>query len=92
MAWNICWKSIKDGGVGLKSLNTFNAATNLHMCWNLLNGNNGWFAMFSARVRRNDRIINYSIKSSIWSSIKDSFGTVKENIQWLIGNEKKTYG
>lgn len=59
------------------------------MCWKFLKDDNSWSNVLDARVRRNQGLIKYSIKSSIWSSIKEYFETVMDNTQWLIGNGKK---
>ncbi|KAI5443884.1 hypothetical protein KIW84_012503 [Lathyrus oleraceus] len=90
VAWKTCCKYLKEGGLGLKSLKTFNGASNLHLCWKLFQDNNIWSSLFASMVRRNNRVIKHSIKSSLWSSIKDNFGIVKDNTHWLIGTGKLT--
>ncbi|XP_058783003.1 uncharacterized protein LOC131657648 [Vicia villosa] len=45
-----------------------------------------WSNLLKARVKRNGRIIKYSIKSSIWHEIQEAHGTVMENCMWSIGN------
>lgn len=36
VAWENCGKGVKKEGLGLKSISSFNAATNLHLCWNFV--------------------------------------------------------
>lgn len=49
-----------------------------------------WSQVLAARVRRNHRAITYSIKSSIWSSVKAHFSSIRDNTQYLIGNGRNT--
>lgn len=37
-------------------------------------------------VKRNNKLISYHIKSSIWTSIKEYDNLVLDNSKWLIGN------
>ncbi|XP_058756625.1 uncharacterized protein LOC131629842 [Vicia villosa] len=90
VSWKICCKDLKEGGLGIKSLRNFNSASNALLCWNFLRNKQDWAMLLAARVRRNNNFINYSISSSIWSSIKGSVNTVLENSQWVIGNGKST--
>ncbi|CAI8601165.1 unnamed protein product [Vicia faba] len=63
--WKICCKNLKEGGLGIKSVKTFNDAANLHLCWRFLKDSKGRSKVLAARVRRNNHNIKYSIKSSI---------------------------
>lgn len=40
-------------------------------------------------MKRNNSIISYNIKSSIWTSIRESYIVVLENTTWIIGNGSK---
>lgn len=64
----------------------FNSATNLNLCWNLVKGNQEWTTLLTSRIKRNNKLISYHIKSSIWTSIKDFYNKVLENTKWIIGN------
>lgn len=86
VAWKKCCKSLKEGGLGIKSLKSFNEAKNLHLCWNFFNQNHGWSKLLASRVLRNRSTIAYRLKSSIWSSVRSCFDTILENTQWIIGN------
>lgn len=70
VAWDTCCKGQNEWGLGIRSLKTFNVASNLHMCWNLCLENKSWSQLLASRVVRNHRAITHSIKSSIWSSCK----------------------
>lgn len=62
---DICCKRLREGGLGIKSIKDFNATSKLHLCWNFLNGGCSWSNVLTARVRRSQGIIKYTIKSSI---------------------------
>ncbi|XP_058783349.1 uncharacterized protein LOC131658030 [Vicia villosa] len=52
-----------------------------------------WSKLLSERVRRNGKFIKYSIKSSIWSGIREAYDLVSENYILIVGNGNKTpYG
>lgn len=38
---------------------------------------------------RNNKLIKYSIKSSLWCGIKEHYGTILENCIWSVGNGQK---
>lgn len=38
LAWKTYCKRKNEGGIGLRSLKTFNEAFNMHICWNLFQG------------------------------------------------------
>jgi hypothetical protein len=86
----ISWKKIcrpfSQGGLNLKSLIKLNKATNLRLCWNLLNSQCSWAMLLKDRVLRGRKTIQYHIYSSIWSSIKDEFDVIMNNSAWIMGN------
>ncbi|XP_058783255.1 uncharacterized protein LOC131657925 [Vicia villosa] len=84
--WKTCCTGYKEGGLGLKSIKIFNDATCLTLGWSFLQNQHSWASVLAARVRRKNRFINYSIKSSIWSSIKGNLSMITDNCQWLIGD------
>lgn len=88
-AWKKCCTKINEGGLGLISLKHYNTATNIHLCWEFLNTKQSWDALLTARVKRNNKLINYSIKSSLWKSFKEVYDTVMDNYVWIIGNGRK---
>lgn len=90
VTWKTCCKSLKEGKLGLKSLKTFNEASNLHLCWKFCQDNNNWPILIAFRVRWNNIIINHTIKSSLWSNIKACFGIINDNSHWLIDNGNLT--
>ncbi|XP_058749874.1 uncharacterized protein LOC131622872 [Vicia villosa] len=86
VAWKSCCKKINEGGLGIISLKAYNTASNMNLCWKFLNNTQSWCTLLKARVKRNGRVIKYSIKSSIWIGIKDVHQTVLDNCSWIIGN------
>lgn len=67
----------------------YNTATNMMLCWNFINNNQSWSNVLKARVDRNGKLINYSIRSSIWHGINEAYGTVVDQCMWTIGNGQK---
>lgn len=86
VSWKTCYKSLKEGGLGLKPLKIFNVSSNMHICWKFFQAQDSGSSLLASKVKRNNKFIKYSIKYSIWSNIKDSFAIVKENTQLLNGN------
>ncbi|XP_058734177.1 uncharacterized protein LOC131605902 [Vicia villosa] len=86
VAWRSCCRKINEGGLGIISISAFNSATNLQLCWKFANNNQAWSQLLNARVRKNSRLIKYSIKSSIWTGIKVYYADVIENCIWSLGN------
>jgi hypothetical protein len=84
------WKKIclpfVQGGLNLRSLSNLNKATNLKLCWSLMTSNSAWARLLKERVFRSHKVIHHHIYSSLWSSIKEEFGTILDNSIWLIGN------
>lgn len=86
VAWHKCCRHFDEGGLAIRSLLTLNEASNLKRCWDMTNSKDQWAALIRQRVMRDDKHINYAIYSSLWSSMKGSFGDVKENSTWVFGN------
>jgi hypothetical protein len=42
VAWKKVCKSLSEGGLGMRSLRTLNEASNLKLCWDLLNSQDQW--------------------------------------------------
>lgn len=89
VAWSKYCSKNSEGRLGLLSLKHYNKATNLYLCWKLLNRRHPWSSFLAARVLRNGKMINYAIKSSLWKCLKDWHDTVLEHSTWIIGNGKK---
>ncbi|XP_058749517.1 uncharacterized protein LOC131622496 [Vicia villosa] len=89
VSWKKCCKKTTKGGLEIISLKQYNKATNLYSCWQFLNNNSDWYKVLAARVLRQGRMINYSIKSSLWKGFKDHFNMIKDNTVWILGNGKK---
>ncbi|XP_058742694.1 uncharacterized protein LOC131615239 [Vicia villosa] len=89
VAWKHCCNRVKEGGLGLRSLADINSASNLLLCWNFVEGKQCWSSLLASRVKRGNNFISYHIKSSIWSSIKDSHKHVMENSKWILGDGSK---
>ncbi|GAU22700.1 hypothetical protein TSUD_138230 [Trifolium subterraneum] len=85
-SWKKLCRPLSQGGLNLKSLTNLNKATNLNLCWTILNSNNSWAKLIRDRVIRNRKIIQHHIFSSIWSSVKDEFEIIMDNSVWLLGN------
>jgi len=87
----VAWKKIctgyDEGGLGLKSLICMNEATNLKMCWNILQSDEQWANIIRFRVIRDDKCIKHHLSSSIWSGVKSEFQIIKDNC-WLVGDGK----
>ena len=79
----------EEGGLGTKSLICLNEASNLKMCWNLLQSDEQWAIILRNRVLRNGGHIRHHIFSSIWSSIKMEYQNIMDNSTWLVGDGKK---
>jgi hypothetical protein len=86
----VSWKKMclpySQGGLNLRSLSKLNSATNLKLCWTLINSQSSWASLLRDRVLRSRRTINHHIYSSLWSSIKNEFPTIMDNSAWLLGD------
>lgn len=85
VSWKKLCRPTAQGGLNLRYLQSLNAATNLSLCWNLLNSDKSWAKMLKGRILRNGRVIQHHIYSSIWSSIKEEYTVICDNSTWLIG-------
>jgi hypothetical protein len=74
------------GGLNIRSLIHLNEASNLKLCWSLMNSPSTWAVLLRDRVLRNGKAIRYHIFSFIWSGIKDEFAVINDNFVWLLGN------
>lgn len=86
MAWKMLYRPFDEGGLGLKSLIKINEASNLKLCWNLLNSDEMWAVILKNRVLRYRRHIVHHVSSSIWSNVKSEYTTFHENSTCLLGN------
>jgi hypothetical protein len=86
VSWKKLCRPISQGGLNLRSLSSLNKASNLKLCWNLLNSHCSWARILKERVIRGRRVIQHHISSSIWSSIKEEFSVIADNSIWLLGN------
>jgi len=72
----ISWKKVcgnyDEGGLGIRSLVNLNQATNLKMCWDLMQSDEDWAILLRRRVLRNSTCIKHHIFSSIWSGVIQS--------------------
>jgi hypothetical protein len=89
VSWKKLCRPFSQGGLNLRSLSSLNKASNLKLCWNLLNSHCSWARILKERVIRGRRVIHHHISSSIWSSIKEEFSVIVDNSIWLLGNGKK---
>jgi hypothetical protein len=87
---SVSWKKMclpfSQGGLNLRSLSKLNSATNLKLCWSLINSQSSWASLLRDRVLRTRRTINHHIYSSLWSSIKNEFAVAMDNSAWLLGD------
>ncbi|WJX17562.1 hypothetical protein P8452_07464 [Trifolium repens] len=88
VSWKKICRPFSQGGLNIRSLTSLNAASNLKLCWNILNSDTSWAKLLRDRVLRNKRTIQHHIYSSIWSSAKDEFQTIMDNTSWLLGDGK----
>jgi hypothetical protein len=86
VAWKKVCRPLSEGGLGIRSLITLNEASNLKLCWDLLNSQEQWAILLKSRVIRGQSCITYHIFSSIWSGIKNEFNVVLENSSFILGN------
>ncbi|CAJ2678215.1 unnamed protein product [Trifolium pratense] len=89
VSWNKVCRPISEGGLGIRSMSSLNDATNLKLCWELINSEEHWALILKSRILRKGKPISHHIFSSIWSGIKDEFIFVVENSVWLIGKGEK---
>jgi mannosylglycoprotein endo-beta-mannosidase len=85
-SWKKICRPFSQGGLNLRSLTKLNTASNLKLCWTLLNSQSSWAVLLRDRVIRNRRHISHHIFSSIWSSVISEFDVIMDNSSWLLGN------
>jgi ribonuclease HI len=85
-SWKKVCRPLSQGGWNLRSLVSLNKASNLKLCWTLLNSQSSWAILLRDRVIRNKKPIRYHVFSSIWSSIKEEYDVIVDNSVWLVGN------
>jgi len=88
-AWKTICTPLEEGGLGIRSLSKLNEASNLKLCWKMLESDNHWASLFRSRVLRNNNFIGYHIFSSVWSGIKPQAFHVLNNSRWLLGDGQK---
>lgn len=79
VAWKKVCTNYDEGGLGTKSLVCLNEASNLKLCWNMLQSEEKWACILRNRILRRTGCINHHISSSIWCGIKAEFQTIKDN-------------
>jgi ribonuclease HI len=79
-------RPLSQGGLNVRSLINLNKASNLKLCWSLLNSDASWALLLRDRVVRKRRVILHHVFSSLWSSVKDEFNVIMNNSVWLLGN------
>jgi len=89
VAWKKLCRPSSQGGLNLRSLCSLNNATNLKLCWDLLNSDKAWAKLLKDRVLKHGKVIQYHIYSSLWSSIKEEYNVIQENSIWLMGKGDK---
>jgi len=86
VAWKKVCATFEEGGLNVRSLIALNEATNIKLCWDLLQSQEYWAQMIRSRVLRGNNCIRHHVFSSIWSSAKNEFNIIKDNSNWLVGN------
>jgi ribonuclease HI len=86
VSWKKMCRPMAQGGLNIRSLIHLNEASNLKLCWSLINSSSTWAVLLRDRVIRNGKAIRYHIFSSIWSGIKNEFAVINDNCVWLLGD------
>jgi hypothetical protein len=86
VSWKKTCRPFSQGGLNLRSLVKLNLASNLKLCWTLLNSNSSWAKILRDRVIRGREKIQHHIYSSLWCSMKEEFSVVMDNSTWLLGD------
>ena len=89
VAWKKVCSDYEEGGLGTKSLICLNEAYNLKLCLELMQKDEQWAIVLRSRMMRGSNCINHHIFSSIWSSVKNEFQTIKDNSTWWLGDGDK---
>jgi hypothetical protein len=85
-SWKKMCRPLSQGGLNLRYLISLNKASNLKLCWSLLNSDASWALLLRDIVFRKRRVIHHHVFSSLWSSIKDEYDVILDNSVWLLGN------
>lgn len=88
VAWKKVCTSYDEGGLDIRSLVTLNEASNLKICWDLMQSEEQWAHVLRSRVLISSNCINHHIFSSIWSGAKNEYNTLRDNSTWLVGDGK----
>lgn len=86
VAWKKVCSSYDEGGLGIRSLIKLNEATNLKMCWDLIQSKEDWAILLRSRVLRQSKCIKHHVFSSIWSGTKNEYQVIRDNSRWIVGN------
>jgi mannosylglycoprotein endo-beta-mannosidase len=86
VSWKKLCRPLSQGGLNIRSLTQLNEASNLRLCWCLLNSQATWAILLRDRVLKKGKAIRYHVFSSLWSGIKDEFAVINDNSVWLLGN------
>jgi ribonuclease HI len=86
VSWKKVCRPYSQGGLNIRSLKVLNSASNLKLCWNMLNSDLSWAQLLRDRVIRDRKSVQHHIYSSIWGSIKDEFPVIMNNSFWLLGD------
>ncbi|WJX12769.1 hypothetical protein P8452_03227 [Trifolium repens] len=86
ISWKKICKPLAQGGLNIRSLIHLNKASNLKLCWTMVNSQTPWALLLKDRVFKKGKAIQHHIFSSIWSSIKEEYSMIKDNAAWLVGN------
>jgi ribonuclease HI len=86
VSWKKVCRPVAQGGLNLRSLITLNKASNLKLCWSMINSHSAWAILLKDSVFKKGRVIKHHIYSSIWSGIKDELEVICDNSVWLVGD------
>ncbi|XP_058783502.1 uncharacterized protein LOC131658194 [Vicia villosa] len=86
VAWKLCCRSLKDGGLGIRSLRTLNDVADLRQCWTIYNGRDDWAQILKSRVFKRGKRVQYHVFSSIWSGSMYFLNIIEISSMWLVGN------
>lgn len=76
VSWSKLCRPYNQCGLGLRSISTLNASSNMKLCWDILNSNEPWAMLLKSLAIKKGKHISHHISSSIWSSIKKDFDLV----------------
>lgn len=82
MAWHNLSNSLKEGGLGVKSLKSLNKAALLKLTFDMLASIKEWAIFYRNRFYHMHKPATSFIKSSVWPEIKAHLHIVCENSAW----------